>query len=484
MLALVAAFFLWSGKRVPQLPKASQFVDLRSVEQSRRAACGSPRTDGRPVVIEMLYSNDKEEWIDAAASRFARLCPNIQVRTTPLDAVDAADAILSGEASPTIWSPANDLMIRYVEERWRDRRGSAPFDVRQQVSLVRSPLVVLIWEDRLAVLESILAQRRNGEGPWFEGMCAGVPRDPQGLDRMTLADMVPGTWIDWYNPAAPPSPTTPRWAARKADKKTRPAAYVPMFPTPEQIRQWGRVKLVHSSPTQSEAGLAALYLMAYDYVLPPRERPAALQAQIDAALAQPVKEATIVRGDAAAADFAKAFRERREPLGRWLRRCEAGLPPAIDSSLLLTDEMFDVGPVRYDGVVTQEHLVFHLFGQISQHEDAMTELRVIYPNPTVLNEHPVVVLDDGRVSTEQREAAEKWIAFLRDAEMQKLAMTFGFRPATPGFTLRGFEDARNPFMKFRRYGIEIDSPFIEPPRISGEIVHELIRTWQDATGTN
>ena len=46
------------------------------------------------------------------------------------------------------------------------------------------------------------------------------------------------------------------------------------FPTAEEIAKWGRVKIGHAPPTQDNAGLAALYLMAFDYVLAPKQRTA------------------------------------------------------------------------------------------------------------------------------------------------------------------------------------------------------------------
>ncbi|WP_170320029.1 substrate-binding domain-containing protein [Polyangium spumosum] len=482
LLALFTAFFVRGGRFVPDLPKPSRLVDMKIATEASSEMCGSAPHDGHPVLVEMLYSNDKQAWIDEAATRFAKLCPKIQIKAVASGGIEGADSILKGDVRPTIWSPADDLVLRYLDGRWNESHGRSLFDITKQTSLARSPLVILIWEDRLEVLEDILEKNKNGEGLWVDAMCPGVPRDPQDLEEMALEHMVPGTWSDWYGsvvPAALPEQPTP--AARRVDKKSK-RAYIAPFPTAEEMRRWGRAKFVHSSPTRSAEGLEALYLMAYDYALPPNDRPAALKERIKDALGQPSKEGVVVRGDLAEADFARSFQERREPFQRWLKRCEAGVPPPPPSASLLTDAIFDLGASRYDAVVTPEQLVFTIFQQLDTHADVMAELRVVYPQPTLVNEHPVVIVDDGQITAEQRTAAEKWISFLRGPEMQKLAVKRGLRPANPELKLRSIEDSDNPFFKFRRYGVEIDAPFVEAPRLDGKFVAELVRAWRDATG--
>jgi Bacterial extracellular solute-binding protein len=489
LLGLCVYFLARGGRRVRDLPAPSRLVDVSLVSGDRGAVCGPPSADGRPVVVDMLYSDDKRAWLEDAANRFSRLCPNIQVMLSPMGDIESADAILDGDVKPTLWSPADDLILRYMADHWKERRGASPFDLDKQTSIARSPLVILIWEDRSAVVRAILASRRGVEGaesPWADTLCAGVPRLPEGLDRMALDDKVPATWLDWYNPASPPrlQPPAPRRAgAAKPAGAAR--AYIPPFPTLDELARWGRVKLVHTSPRRSAAGLEALYLMAYDHVLPPGERPAALREEIKAAFSREGKEGMVVRGDRAVADFTRAFHERRGDLQRWLERCEAGLGPAPSSARLLTDDMFNVGPSRYDAVVTYEHLVFPLLARVNDHADRMAELRVFYPQPTLLNEHPVVVLDaDGGVTEAQRGAAARWLAFLRSREMQALAVVHGFRPAIPELSIRELGADENPFLSFRRYGIDIESPLCEPPRVGGGVVQDLIRLWEDATGRN
>ncbi|MDC3961002.1 substrate-binding domain-containing protein [Polyangium jinanense] len=482
LFALFATFFARGGRFVPDLPKPSRLVDMKVVNEASTETCGLAPHDGHPVIVEMLYSSDKQAWIDEAATRFAKICPKIQIKAIAAGGIEGADSILKGEVKPTIWSPADDLVVRYLDGRWRESHGRSPIDITKQVSLARSPLVILIWEDRLEVLEAILEKSKSGEGLWMDAMCPGVPRDPQDLEEMALEHMVPGTWSDWYGSVVPAAfPQQPAPAARRVDKKSQ-RAYIAPFPTADDMKRWGRAKFEHPSPTRSAEGLEALYLMAYDYALPPNDRPTALKERIKQALGEPAKEGVVVRGDLAEADFARSFQERREPFQRWLKRCEAGAPPPTPSAPLLTDAIFDLGASRYDAVVTQEQLVFTVLQQFEKHADVMAELRVVYPRPTLVNEHPVVIFDDGTLTAEQRTAAEKWITFLRGPEMQKLAVKQGLRPASPELKLRSIEDSENPFFRFRRYGVEIDAPFVEAPRLDGKFVNELVRAWRDATG--
>lgn len=475
--------------RARPLGPPPRIVDMALVSGVRRDICGLPPADGQPVVIDMVYSNDKSAWIGEASNRFSRLCTNIQVRTWPMGDVESADAILDGEVKPTLWSPADDLVLQYLDHRWRERAGTPPFDISKQTSLAKSPLVVLIWEDRLRVVEAILARQPQEDGPWVDFMCSTLPKEPQGLEAMALEDKVPGTWIDWYNPVTQPAPTkkpppAPRRARDAKIVSTIPTYSAP-FPTLDQMKQWGRVKVSHTSPTRAASGLAALYLMAYDYVLPPAKRPAALREDIRALDALARKEGVVFRSERVADDFKRAFAERRGALGRWLARCEAGLESAPATTELLTNALFQGGPSRYDAVVTNEHLIFPVFARIDQFADVMAEVRVIYPEPTILNEHPVILFDgDSSVTEAQRRAAELWIAFLRSKELQELAITYGFRPSTPEMVIRDLDGEQNPFLRFRRYGVEAELPIIEPPRLDGRIVNELIRIWKDSTGRN
>lgn len=474
-------------------------VDVKTTTGAWEKICGPNTRDGHPTAITMLYSDDKQAWIERAAQEFSKLCPNVQVKLKAMDDVSSADAIVADVEHPNLWAPADDLVLHYLDARWKkehpDRK--ALFRVEDQITLAASPLVLLIWHERAQVMRRILDTRGLKYGPWVEANCAQVPIEPV-LEGMVIADMVPGTWIDWYNPVPPPPPPPPPdpKKAQKAPTQKEPvvvvevedprAVYRPPFPSVEKMRSWGRVKFVHTSPTRSAVGLESVYLMAYDYLLPLSTHSDEAKKFEQSVMGDPAQRGKVVPLDLLKKDFDNRFQDPvlRTKLQNWLRRCEAGLDPAPKSSRLLTETFFHVGSSRFDAVVTYEHLVFDIFKQVDDHGGALAAMEVIYPSPTLMNQHPLVVVEPDKLSSEEKIVAEKWIAFLRSEAIQKEAVDFGFRPINSKVIIREYDSEDNPFLKYRRYGIDFESPILEPPRLESAAIADIVRLWQDATGRN
>ncbi|MDC0667988.1 substrate-binding domain-containing protein [Nannocystis radixulma] len=429
--------------------------------------CG-PVSGGRPTVVEMLYSEEKRAWIEHAADLFARRCPNIQVKLTAMGDFAAADVILSGAAAPTVWAPTDELVLASLASRWSGRSSEPLLAADAPASLVQSPLVLLLWDDRKRVFEAIRERTAEQTGPWSQLMCAGIPRDP-ALETVVLADRVPGSWSAWYDEAvraperpaeAAPAPATSTPPGKRDDlsapKTAAKAETAAPFPSLAEIAGWGRVKIGHSSPTDSVAGLAALHLMAHDHLVAP--------------------------SPAGEAEFFAAFDGHKDELRRWLARCEGGLDNDPPSARALTDAMFHVGPTRYDGVATYEHVVFPVLDSLADNSDVMEGMTVVYPTPTLVTRHPAVLLAGS--TDESRAAARSWLAFLRGDEMQRRAIEFGFRPADATAAIREHRDDANPFLRHRRYGVEFTRPLVEAPRLDGARVDQLLETWREATGRN
>jgi len=466
-------------------------VDVKTTTSEQEALCGPNTRDGRPTPISMLYSDDKQPWIEDAAQVFSKLCPNIQVKLKPMDDVSSADAIVAGSEKPTLWAPADNLIVEYLEARWKKERpnDAAMFREDGRLSIASSPLVLLIWRDRAQVMRRIFASRNDTHGPWVTATCPQVPVEAN-LDGVVLSDMVPGTWIDWYNPLLPPV-AAPTKAKKQAEVKSDDvevqdprSIYRAPFPSLDRIRSWGRVKFVHTSPTRSAVGLESIYLMAYDYVLPLAQRSDEAKTFQRNVLSDPTKRGQVVGLEMQKADFAQGLQDKREQLLKWMRRCEAGLDPAPKSPRLLTDSFFHVGSSRYDAVVTYEHLVFDIFKQIDEHGGAVTPMEIIYPASTLMNQHPVLTRQGNELQAEEKLAAEKWVAYLRSEDVQKKAIDMGLRPANSKISIREYDSEDNPFLKYRRYGVDIDTPIVEPPRLDDVAIADLVRIWQDATGRN
>jgi hypothetical protein len=182
-------------------------VDIKTTTTEREELCGPNTRDGHPTAVVMLYSDDKQAWIERVAQDFSKLCPNVQIKLKAMDDVSSADAIVADVEHPNLWSPADDLVLHYLDARWKKEHPDRDvlFRVEDQVSLAASPLVLLIWRDRAQVMRRILGTRGLKNGPWVEANCAQVSLEPV-LEGMVIADMVPGNWIDWYNPLPPPPP--------------------------------------------------------------------------------------------------------------------------------------------------------------------------------------------------------------------------------------------------------------------------------------
>ena len=134
-------------------------VDSRASTQLPQRFCGVAEPSGRAVPIEMVYSEDKREWIEHAAARFAKLCPNIQVKLRAMEDFSALSAMLDGELHPTIWAPTDELSLRYFQYQAERQKRADGWQIIRRQELVRSPQVLLIWQDRLDVLSSVLREQ-------------------------------------------------------------------------------------------------------------------------------------------------------------------------------------------------------------------------------------------------------------------------------------------------------------------------------------
>lgn len=166
------------------------------------------------VSISMLYSTEKKEWIEAAKVKFQAAHPEIDLQLEGMGSLAAEQAILDGKKQPTVWSPADSLVLNMALADW-DTKYHTPLvgtgaDAPQP--LLISPLVFAVWEDRAEVL------KKNAGG----------------------ANL---TWKSIHTAVA----SNQGWPA--------------IGGKPE----WGFVKLGHTDPTQSNSGIQALLLMTMEF---------------------------------------------------------------------------------------------------------------------------------------------------------------------------------------------------------------------------
>jgi hypothetical protein len=373
--------------------------------------------------ILMLSSDEKEEWIRKAASEFGRRRPDIDLKVTSMSSVDGMNAILSRRVTPTLWSPAESAMLRYMVYRWRREYGVNLFEFDGEDaprSLGRSPVVWLSWRSRIdAIAAAIDAKQLKPESVWTDIACAGVPRDPDA-----------------------------QWPALVARWDDLPQLKVPANrPEARPLSSWGDIKFFHTDPTRSNAGFHAIYLMAYQF------------------LGQP---------DQVTVDLLKdnAFQT-------WFSRCQRLRKDFPSSIHALTRLPFQFGPKDYDIVVTYENLA--LENMMSFDNRWSEQPAIYYPPTTTWADHPVVILNSAALTSDQREAAREWIAFLLAPDRQRSLVSFGLRPARPDRSVRE-QKTNNPFTNGAKFNVQLEPTFESPPGLDGATIDYLTEIWRKATG--
>jgi ABC-type Fe3+ transport system substrate-binding protein len=172
-----------------------------------------------PITISVLYSTEKEAWIEETIAQFEATRP--QVEGHPLQVTLSASgsremylAVLDGAAQPDVISPASSLQIAILEDLWTRKYGASivkSTDTRVCRSVLRTPLVLIAWRERA----DLLWGSNPGRDVWSTLHDALV--DPQG------------------------------WAA---------------FGRPE----WSFVKFGHTDPLKSNSGFMTILLLTYDYL--------------------------------------------------------------------------------------------------------------------------------------------------------------------------------------------------------------------------
>ncbi|WP_223258438.1 substrate-binding domain-containing protein [Thermogemmatispora tikiterensis] len=172
------------------------------------------------ITLSFVYSTEKESWISAAVAAFNQRGLTLGGKRISLPqaeergSLDARDRILNGQLRPIIWSPASTLELNQLNDAWKAAHGgkeivasSADLSPR---SLVFSPLVFAVWEERARLL---LQHYRVID--W---------------EAIHSAVLLKNGWQDLGGPG-----------------------------------DWGQIKLAQTRPDQSNSGLLSITLLAYAY---------------------------------------------------------------------------------------------------------------------------------------------------------------------------------------------------------------------------
>ena len=172
-------------------------------------AASAPRQGGASVEIGFAYGTEKRPWVEWAVKQFAATPggAGVTVKGHPMGSMEGAQALLRGEESIHLWSPASSVYTATFTQDWLVKNGKPPF-VRQE-DVAMTPMVFVLWEERYQAFV-----RRYGAVS-FETL------------RQALQE-----GGGWKTIAGKP--------------------------------EWGLFKLGHTHPAESNSGLLTLVAMAYE----------------------------------------------------------------------------------------------------------------------------------------------------------------------------------------------------------------------------
>jgi Bacterial extracellular solute-binding protein len=121
-----------------------------------------------PVVVSVLYSTEKEAWLNEIIVDFERTNPTIdghpiRIELEKMGSWEINAAVLDGTRQPDIVSPASSLQIAGLQDASSTKFGHAlvnPADTSTCRSVVKTLLVLVAWKERADVLWGRQANRR------------------------------------------------------------------------------------------------------------------------------------------------------------------------------------------------------------------------------------------------------------------------------------------------------------------------------------
>jgi len=170
------------------------------------------------VVVSVLYSTEKEAWLNEVILNFEKTNPLIdghpvKIELEKMGSWEINAAVLDGKRQPDIISPASSLQIAALMDASTAQFGRPlvnPADTAMCRSVVKTPLVLIAWKERADVLWG----RQPGASLWRD--LHNALNDPQG-------------WAAYNHP------------------------------------EWGYVKFGHTDPLKSNSGFVTILLMTYGY---------------------------------------------------------------------------------------------------------------------------------------------------------------------------------------------------------------------------
>jgi len=171
-----------------------------------------------PIVVSLLYSTEKEAWLNEVIVGFEKSNPTInghpvKIELEKMGSWEINAAVLNGSYQPDIVSPASSLQIAALVDASSAQFGKPlvnPADTATCRSVLKTPLVLVAWKERADVLWG------QQPGPLLWRDLHDALNDPQG-------------WAAYNHP------------------------------------EWGYVKFGHTDPLKSNSGFMTILQMTYGY---------------------------------------------------------------------------------------------------------------------------------------------------------------------------------------------------------------------------
>jgi ABC-type Fe3+ transport system substrate-binding protein len=170
-----------------------------------------------PIIVSVLYSTEKAEWIATAVERFQDANPRLEGHPIELELKKMGSremylSVLDGAEQPDLISPASSLQISLLEDLSASKFGQPVVDPRNAETcrpVLKTPLVLVAWQERATVL-------------WGD--------DPNSHLWLNLHEAVTSeTWETYGHP------------------------------------EWGYIKFGQTDPLRSNSGFQTVLLMTYNY---------------------------------------------------------------------------------------------------------------------------------------------------------------------------------------------------------------------------
>jgi ABC-type Fe3+ transport system substrate-binding protein len=203
ILATMGAVGMWIFRKQPQ---------PEQVSAQPQPPSEPPKTKPVGKIIEIGFAggSSKDRWLNWAMEKYNATPEgaNVRLNKIPKGSMEGAQAILAGDTSIHVWSPASSLYKDVFVQEWTLKNNTDPLYKAEALSL--SPMVFVMWEERYNEFV-----KKYGE---------------VNFTTMSKALSEPGGWDA---------------IAGKPD--------------------WGLFKLGHTNPNKSNSGLGALLLMAHEF---------------------------------------------------------------------------------------------------------------------------------------------------------------------------------------------------------------------------